>query len=59
MIILGCQYEKTTMENGLIIETLIEGEEPTAEQGQGPAGAALPAPPDRTGPAAAGGLGRP
>jgi peptidylprolyl isomerase/FKBP-type peptidyl-prolyl cis-trans isomerase FkpA len=32
MIILGCQNEKTTMENGLIIETLIEGEEPTAEQ---------------------------
>ena len=32
MIISGCQNERTTMENGLIIETLIEGEEPTAEQ---------------------------
>ncbi len=32
MIISGCQNERATMENGLIIETLIEGEEPTAEQ---------------------------
>ena len=32
MIISGYQNERATMENGLIIETLIEGEEPTAEQ---------------------------
>jgi len=32
MIISGCQNERATMEKGLIIETLIEGEEPTAEQ---------------------------
>ncbi len=32
IIMSGCQDERTTMENGLIIEILAEGEEPTAEQ---------------------------